>query len=114
MTQLLKLKSFPVEVSEKSWIERFPNRPKIVSEQKQKSLTSSRRRKVRNVETTLLTSAPILSTQRTRSGRIVVHKKFDDEIVGDVEINDVGLTSSEVFMSTNDKDGSFEGRLNDF
>lgn len=39
-------------------------------------------------------SIPILSTKRTRSGRLVVPKKFDDEIIGDVCLDDVLETST--------------------
>lgn len=86
LTNILKLVSIPVVAEEKNWNERFP---------KAKANTHSLLKpKMKGTSA----NTPILSTKRTRSGRLVVHKKFaEDELVGDNLIEDdaFGLDSPE-------------------
>ena len=95
LTQLLKLKTFPVSVNDHKWTKRFPSQPvdQIVEH---KSPNWKKVRKTRQPsEQVSIKSIPILSTKRTRSGRLVVAKKFDDEIIGDVclDVDDVVAVS---------------------
>ena len=96
------MKSIPVSVNEHKWERRFPLehffeqnivQEKIVEHKlcsPKKSRTLKRQKKENDERDVCLRSkTAILSTKQTRSGRIVVPKKFDDQIVGDVTFEDV-------------------------
>ena len=101
LTQNLKMKSIPVSVNEHKWERRFPLehffeqntvQVKIVEHKlcsPKKSRTLKRQKKENDERDVCLRSTSILSTKQTRSGRIVVPKKFDDQIVGDVTFENV-------------------------
>lgn len=74
LTKVLKLLSIPVALEEKSWTQKFPISTNSKAKRVGKRLVQVEKR-------------PILSTQVTRSGRQVVHKKFDaDEVTDFIEI----------------------------
>lgn len=71
------MKNIPVVVNEDKWTVRCPNQT-VVDD----NLLSTRKVKTRRkVDEVKIKSSPILSTKRTRSGRLVVPKKYDDQIV---------------------------------
>ncbi len=101
LTQVIKLVSIPVAVCERAWSTRFPQEAgnvrstnaetaeptvsismtdKLASDGK----TKKRRTPKRPQAPLAKRAIPILSTQRTRSGRTVAHRKYaEDELVGD-------------------------------
>ena len=99
LANFLKLISIPAVVVEKSWTERFPNQPdsttEIVNSLPETASNTNSMKKKRKVlqprkEKVPLKSKPILSTMRTRSGRKVVPKRFEDSIVDGQEDEDSG------------------------
>ena len=95
------MKSIPVSVNEHTWVRRFPLehffeenlvQDKIVEHKlcsPKKARTLKRQKKENDERDVCLRSTAILSMKQTRSGRIVVPKKFDDQIVGDVTFEHV-------------------------
>ena len=87
------MKNIPVVVNEDKWTVRCPNG--IVDQQvvvvvvDEKLISPKKVEICRKVERVQTKSSPILSTKRTRSGRIVVPKRYDDQIVGDLLLDDV-------------------------
>ena len=84
------MKNIPVVVNEDKWTTRCPNgivEQQVVADEKRllPKLVKVRRK----VDEVQIKSSPILSTKRTRSGRVVVPKKYNDEIVGDLLLEDV-------------------------
>jgi hypothetical protein len=94
---VLKLISIPVVIEEKSWDHRFPqtqqqhrlseglhqSKAKRTSPTKVVAVTKSEKRSERK-------RINILSTQRTRSGRLVAHKRCtEDELIGETSIEAV-------------------------
>ncbi len=74
LTKILNLTSIPVVIQEKKWIERFSNLSKPVA-------TRASPKIIRPVA-----AKPILSTNVTRSGRQVAHRKLDaDEVTDFIE-----------------------------
>ena len=77
LTNLFKFENMTLLLEKQSWVEQFP-RPR------RNSKNSKRFNELKQESGTKKNT--ILSTQKTRSGRLVVHKKFiDEELIEDVE-----------------------------
>ena len=103
LTHLLKMVSIPARIVEKSWGIRFPA-SKIANASRISKAAKRRPGRPPKSSTTASTLAPTLDTEQsvppptkvTRSGRKVVPRRLQDEIVGDVETADVLGYSDEV------------------
>ena len=96
LTHLLKMVSIPARIVEKSWEIRFPA-SKTANPSRISKAAKRRPGRPPKSSTTASTLAPTLDTEQsvppptkvTRSGRKVVPRRLQDEIVGDVETADV-------------------------
>ena len=106
LTHLLKMVSIPARIVEKSWEIRFPA-SKTANPSRISKAAKRRPGRPSKSSTTASTLAPALDrvdteqsvpppTKVTRSGRKVVPRRLQDEIVGDVETADVLGYSDEV------------------
>ena len=106
LTHLLKMVSIPARIVEKSWEIRFPA-SKTANPSRISKAAKRRPGRPPKSSTTASTLAPTLArldteqsvtppTKVTRSGRKVVPRRLQDEIVGDVETADVLGYSDEV------------------
>ena len=103
LTHLLKMVSIPARIVEKSWEIRFPA-SKTANPSRISKAAKRRPGRPPKSSTTASTLAPTLDTEQsvppptkvTRSGRKVVPRRLQDEIVGDVEAADVLGYSDEV------------------
>ena len=97
LTHVLKMVSIPARIVEQSWESRFPiskrARPSKVSNSAKKRPGRPPKSATIGAPAPALTPAPTQSlppsTKVTRSGRRVVPRWFQDEIVGDCETADV-------------------------
>ena len=96
LTHLLKMGSIPAKIVEKSWESRFPA-SKTASPSRISKAAKKRPGRPPKSSTTASNLAPTLDTEQsvppptkvTRSGRRVVPRRFQDEVVGDSETADV-------------------------
>ena len=117
LTQILKLKSFPVTVSDQKLnpelpqevaVDKFQRTPKLC--RRRAPRTSAAENGAETSSSPTSTTATILSTQTTRSGRVVVHKRFVDEIVGDVDVT--SIEHADIVADVANNSSTTKGALN--